>query len=122
MTEFLISGRGTGKTAEAVKWVRGAGNRYLVVADTTRALSALASDTALRARQGAGTPLHQDKVIPYSSIRQGRHMGQTLELAVDDLDLLLQQIFMRPVGFITATGSLTSFRPPALNQITIGGS
>lgn len=122
MTEFLISGRGTGKSAEAVKWVRGAGNRYLVAANTTRAISALASDAALRGRQGGGTPLHQDKVIPYASIRQGRYLGQTVELAVDDLDMILHEIFGRPVGFITATGSLHSFGPPAVNQIIIGGS
>lgn len=34
MTEFLIGGCGTGKSHEAIKWVRGAGNRYLVVTST----------------------------------------------------------------------------------------
>lgn len=118
MTEFMISGRGTGKTYEAITWARGAGNRYLVVADEQRASNALATDAFHCALRG-GMALHPEKIIPFSSI--GRINGQTVELAVDDLDALLHQVFRRPVGLVTATGTLHGVREPSANIITTGG-
>lgn len=121
MTAFMIDGRGTGKSTEAVKWVRGAGNRYLVVADSGRAASLLSTDRASSARLGVSV-LHPEKVIPFTSLMGGRHMGQTIELAVDDLDAMLRQIFRSPVGFVTATGSLHGIPESTSNLIQLGGS
>jgi hypothetical protein len=120
MTEFLIGGRGTGKSTEAVRWVRGAGNRYLVVADSMRAANLLRTDQASSDRLGVSR-LHPEKVIPWTSLTHGRHMGQTIELAVDDLDAMLHQIFRSPVGFVTATGSLHGLPESVANLIQLGG-
>lgn len=121
MTEFLIGGRGTGKSQEAIKWVRGSGNRYLVVPDAAQSANLLAMDRANASRRG-GSLLHPEKFISYSSSPR-RFYGQTVELGVDNLDMLLQTIFGRPVGFVTATGSLFAV-PEAqpTNIIDLGGS
>lgn len=120
MTAFLIDGRGTGKTTEAIKWVRGAGNRYLVVADSMRAANHVRTDHARSDRLGVSR-LHPDKIIPFASLRAGRHMGQTIELAVDDLDSMLYEIFRSPVSFVTATGTLAGFSE-STNVIQLGRS
>lgn len=117
MTEFVIGGRATGKTQEALRWVRGAGNRYLIVPDAQQASGVLATDAANCARLG-GMPLHAEKVMPYGSRRR---LGQTVELGVDNIDMLLREIFLAPVSFVTATGSLHGGPLPS-NQIIIGGS
>lgn len=123
MTEFLISGRGTGKSQEALKWVRGAGNRYLVIPDSRTVDSLLAMDRANTARRG-GSVLHPEKFIPYAAVgTRTRGHGQNVEYGVDDLHLLLRQIFGREVGFVSALGSLHSVPDPVPeNIIDLGGS
>lgn len=121
MTEFLIGGRGTGKSQEAIKWVRGAGNRYLVIPDSRQVDHLLAMDRANVARRG-GMALHPDKFIPYHAAATRRGMGQAVEYGVDNLDMLLQQIFGRYVAFVTATGSLHSAPESETNSLQIGVS
>lgn len=121
MTEFLIGGRGTGKSQAALKWVRGAGNRYLVVPDSGSIDSLLAMDRANTDRLG-GMRLHPEKFMSYAMGGTRHSHGQTVEYGVDGLDLMLRQIFGREVGFVTATGSLHGGMSPDTNTISIGGS
>lgn len=122
MTEFLIAGRGTGKSWEALKWMRGAGNRRLVVADSRQVDNLRRMEDEYASRKGVSKTYLHDLIIPYSSLAMGRHMGQTMELGVDNLDMLLRTIFRAPVGFVTATGSLHGEPSEQTNSILIGGS
>lgn len=117
MTEFLISGRGTGKSQAALKWVRGAGNRYLVVPDSRQIDNLIHMDRANADRDGV-MPLHPEKFMSYGMTGTRRNLSQSCELGVDNLDMLLRQIFGRYVGFVTATGSLRA--PVVTNTIQIG--
>jgi hypothetical protein len=121
VTEFLIDGRGSGKSHAALMWMRGAGNRRLVVADSLQVDNLRRMEDEYASRKGVSKTYLQDMIIPYASIRNGRYMPQTAELGVDNLDMLLRQIFGADVGFVTATGSLHSYAP-RVNEITIGGS
>lgn len=120
MTQFLIDGRGTGKSYAALRWLRGGGNRYLVVADSGQVNHMLAMDKAMIERGQATTPLHPEKFMSYSMAATRHGHSQTVEYGVDNLDMLLARIFGRQVGFVTATGSLHASAPPA-NIIEIGG-
>lgn len=108
MTEFLIAGRGTGKTTTAINWVHGGPDRRLVSFNEPAAENARRMD---RSRPGA--PLHRDHVMSYSQVANGRSLGLAhgTELAVDDLEQMLHMIFGYPVGLVTATG-----RPPLLHR------
>lgn len=121
MTEFLIDGRGTGKSWEALKWMRGGGNRRLVVADSRQVDHLFRLERAYAERLGVSRTYLPEKIIPYSAI-SGRHMPQFIELGVDNLDMLLRTIFRAPVGFVTATGSLHGEPSEQTNSILIGGS
>ena len=120
MTQFLIDGRGTGKSQAALRWVRGGGNRYLILPDSRDVDHMLAMDRAMVDRGQATMPLHPEKFVPYAAGATRHGHSQTVEYAVDGIDTLLTRIFGRPVGFVTATGSLFAAAPPA-NIIQIGG-
>lgn len=118
MTEFLISGRGTGKSFEAIRWVRGAGNRYLIVPDSTQLYNLLRMDRAESDRLKVSR-LHPEKIMSYSMSATRHGLGQNVEFGVDNLDALLSTIFGRAVGFVTATGTLVGHHSNT-NTIQIG--
>lgn len=115
MTRFLIAGRQEGKTTAAVRWVRGGVKRQLVVPD------AMQVDWIRRHHFPGCTDLHEEKILSYSSLMSGRMRGQTRynEIAIDNLDMMLGQLFPYHVGFITATGDDARFET---NTLQIGGS
>lgn len=121
MTEFLIDGRRTGKSRAALRWLRGAGNRSLVVPDAGQAEFLARMDQEYAAEHGVSRFYLTDKIIPYSSVQQGRLRGRQVELGVDNLDMLLMSIFRSPVGFATATGTV-HHAPEVRNHIVIGGA
>lgn len=121
MTEFLIGGRGTGKSRAALRWLRGAGNRSLVVPDSRQAEFLARMDREYAAEHGVSRFYPTHKIIPYSSVQQGWLRERHVELGVDNLDMLLMSIFRSPVGFATATGTLHQAHE-VHNHIVIGGS
>lgn len=122
MTRFLIAGRQTGKTTAAINWVKGGVRRQLVVPDEMQAMHV--REMYLRRAgysfmRGQGSELHPEKIISYSSLMSGRTRGQPFnELAVDNLDMLLTQLFGYHVGFVTATGEEANTSP---NTLQLGG-
>lgn len=122
MTEFLISGRQTGKSTAALRWLRGAGNRQLVVPDSRQVDYLARMDREYAEKNGVSRFYLPDKIIPYASLGYGRHMPPTIELGVDNLDIIISHIFKRSVGFVTATGSLYDGPLDRSNTIYLGGS
>lgn len=119
MTKFLIAGRQTGKTTAAINYVKGGVRRQLVVPDEMQARFVRNLYRAGDLPRPYGTPLHPEKIISYSQLMSGRTRGQKFnELAVDNLDMLLDQLFGYHVGFVTATGEVPNVKP---NSLQLGG-
>jgi hypothetical protein len=105
VTEFLIDARQAGKTATVLGWARGDVHRQ-IVAFSEREADRLRDK--LRYPPAGAAVYDRAKVVTIDTILRGhgRSSGSGvdfMDLAVDNLDLMLQVIFKRPVHLVTAT-------------------
>lgn len=124
MTEFYIGERASGKSTAAMRWLRGSVSRVLVVPDAQQASLIKRLDEQFSSSHRvprALQPSFYERVVPYASLSSGSLRGmQRVELAVDNLDMLLAQLFHHPVGLVTATGEQYSGPSPQLHNYAEG--
>jgi len=114
MTEFILSGRGGGKTHRLIDWVLSGGEneyRVIVVADIPSARSI--RDAIMRRffdemKQGKREKVNRTDADGYVStlenIRFAVSGRPNVVLSFDDVDRVLQSFTNRPVEYITGTG------------------
>ena len=85
-----IRGRQTGKTHDMVEWVKGAFNRKMFVSTEARRQAIINQ-----------YPEIESKVLIPSDIVQLR--GNYSQVGIDDLDLVLMEIFRNPVLVVNLT-------------------
>jgi GTPase SAR1 family protein len=124
VTQFFIGDRASGKSTAAMRWLRGSPHRYLVVPDSRQVENIKALDYRFSAEHGV-TPAFRhtmlDRVIPYATLTRGRlHGVPAAELGVDNLDMLLTQLFHYPVNLVTATGDQYSGPSPQQHNYAEG--
>jgi hypothetical protein len=105
VTEFLITGPAMGKTTAAINWSRG-GARRQIVAFNEREASRVRD---LLLHPEIGSPVYDPyKVVSLEMFLRGdanRGPVKYDELVLDNLDMMLDTMFHRPVPFITARGT-----------------
>lgn len=99
MTEFIVRGRGGGKTYAAVQWLKeDPDRRVIVTVDPARAVE-IRSQYGLSASQ----VMSCDSQMKPPPQLQGRPL-KDFELAIDDVDELIGRAFLFKVGLVTAKG------------------
>lgn len=94
---FMVRGRVTGKTRTMVAWLRVCPDNVLLVHSEVE---------AARIRALYKIPPDSRQVMSWDKARQNLAGRRNVRIAVDNVDMLLQEYFRLPfpIDFVTATG------------------
>lgn len=108
-TEFLVTGRGGGKTHACLIWAK----RLIDSGELpSRPVIAVHSDhekTRLRqmwVERYGDDPANMPRFYTYAECRNGSLSGVGTKVALDNLDIYLQHTFPYPVDLVTTSGKL----------------
>lgn len=93
---IYIAGRQTGKTTNLIAWIGEDPNRVLIVHSMFEAY-----------RLHRDYPDLEDQIIPISLVEKSLRGKRDVEVAIDNLDLILPQLIMARIGPVTYTGDFT---------------
>lgn len=101
MTTIIQQGRRSGKTTAAVEWVK-EGKKTKAYPGWTRILLTIDQSEADRLRCGPDSVLDYHQVFTFDEWKgRGRGSGRNVEIAIDNLDIILAQVLGRTVQFFT---------------------
>lgn len=100
-TMYHIAGRAGGKTTKLLRWVASQ-EKVGDIAVICHSDAEKERLTHLWMEQHPGQP--QPRFITPTEARNGSLAGRHTRLAIDNLDILLQQLYGYPVHYVSATG------------------